>query len=301
MLSLFALPKGFQGHTAVIQRNALRSWSQLQPEVEVVLFGDDPGVAEAAREFGLRLFPEIARNDFGTPLVSDLFQRAQKVCRHPFLCYANADIIFGEDLPAAVSLVAGWRRTFLLAGQRWNLDLREPLDFSPGWQERLRARVRSEGEAQGPWWIDYFVFPRGTWTDMPPFAIGRPTWDNWLIYDARRRRIPVVDASAAITAVHQSHDYAHVPQATGDHWLGPEADRNFLLAGGRNCAFTLLDATHRLTDKGVRRSWSFQSFRRAFDRLASTSGLAAGALSALRGAARGFRRGAGSFRGRGPR
>ncbi len=53
-LTIFSLPKGFiEPHTTLIQRNALASWSHLGPDVEVILMGDDPGVAEAAAEFAV--------------------------------------------------------------------------------------------------------------------------------------------------------------------------------------------------------------------------------------------------------
>jgi hypothetical protein len=84
------------------------------------------------------------------------------------------------------------------------------------------------------------------WGDSPPFAIGRTAWDNWLVYRARARRVPVVDATDALTVVHQAHDYSHVPAKAGDVLKGPEAKRNLNLAGGWKNIFTLDDATHML-------------------------------------------------------
>jgi len=60
VLTLFTIPKAFNGHIAVIQRNAIQSWMRLHPEIEIILFGADEGTAEAAREFGLRYEPELA-------------------------------------------------------------------------------------------------------------------------------------------------------------------------------------------------------------------------------------------------
>jgi hypothetical protein len=44
MLTLFTTAKPFEGHSGVIQRNALKSWKRLHPDVEVILFGDDAGL-----------------------------------------------------------------------------------------------------------------------------------------------------------------------------------------------------------------------------------------------------------------
>ena len=48
MLTIFSIPKPFIGHVGVIQMNALRSWTFLDPKCEIVIFGDEPGIAEAA-------------------------------------------------------------------------------------------------------------------------------------------------------------------------------------------------------------------------------------------------------------
>lgn len=43
MLTLFTIPKPFQGHIGMIQRNATQSWLQLQRACEIVLVGDEGG------------------------------------------------------------------------------------------------------------------------------------------------------------------------------------------------------------------------------------------------------------------
>src|SRR6185437_1024202 len=84
------------------------------------------------------------------------------------------------------------------------------------------------------WWIDYFVFSRGSYGHgLPPFAVGRACWDNWMVWKALDSKLPVVDASPAVVAVHQNHDYKHHPQGKKGVWDGEEAQRNLHLAGGR--------------------------------------------------------------------
>jgi hypothetical protein len=50
MLTLFTTAKPFEGHSGVIQRNALKSWKLLHPDIEIILFGDD--AAHILRERG---------------------------------------------------------------------------------------------------------------------------------------------------------------------------------------------------------------------------------------------------------
>ena len=149
--------------------------------------------------------------------------------------------------------VAEHQRRFLVVGERQDLDVAEKLPFDESWEAELRAKLAREGTPHGPTGIDYFAFPRGLWGELPPFAIGRTTWDNWLLYRARARRAVLIDASRMITAIHQNHDYAHAPGGEEEVWKGREAQRNRQLAGGNGQRiFTLADATLLLTRDGLK-------------------------------------------------
>jgi hypothetical protein len=263
MLTVFTVPKPFRGHIAVIQRNALRSWAALEPRCELIVCGDEEGAREAAAEVQAAFLPDIARNDYGTPLLSDVFARAAAAARHSLLCYVNADIVLLPDFADAARRVAASCRRFLMVGQRWDLEVREPLALdSADRREGLRRRARTDGALHPPAGSDYFVYPRGTMGTLPAFAVGRPGWDNWFIHRARALRVPVVDATDATTVIHQNHDYAHVQRGTGADWEGPEAERNRALMGGTDRIFTLLDATHRLTPERLERPLDAAHLRR---------------------------------------
>ena len=251
MLTLFAIPKPFWGHIATVQRNAIQSWLQLRPACEIILLGDDEGTAEVAREFGLYHVPDVARNEYGTPLLNSIFEQAQVVASNRLLAYVNADIILLSDFTTAVRRIPF--RRFLMVGQRWDMNLDQPLDFSRlDWESRLRECVRNEAILQLRWAIDYFVFTSGVWGEIPPFAIGRTTWDNWLIYRARTQGAKVVDATQAVMAVHQNHDYAHIQGGKDGAWKGPEAQANLKLAGGNYTrVFTLEDTTWELPARAL--------------------------------------------------
>jgi hypothetical protein len=253
MLTLFSIPKAFRGEFSIIQRNAILSWTRLQPQCEIILLGNEEGVAETAALVGASHVPELTHNDYGTPLVSSIFSVAEQRARFPNLCYVNADIILLGDFIPAVREILSNKPQSLIVGQRWNLDLREVLSSEGDWERRLRAKLDRDGIPEPRNAIDYFVFSRGLFGAIPPFAIGRTAWDQWLIYRARSQKIPVVDASKRITAIHQNHGYSHY--ATGKHgiWNGVEGQQNRVLAEGWKTAFTLNDATHKLTGGGIRR------------------------------------------------
>lgn len=251
MLTIFTVPKPFRGHIGVIQTNAIRSWVSLHPVCEVILFGDEEGTVELASELGLRHTPAMGRSEYGTPLVNSIFSIAQDIASHQLICYVNADIILMSDFLPALQHVHKY--PFLMVGQRWDIELNEAVNFNDTeWEFRLRTHLAEHGKLHSKSGIDYFVFSRGLYSDIPPLAIGRTGWDNWLIYRARSLKVPVIDASKAITAIHQNHDYSHIPSGETVIWKGPEATRNLELTRGGERAFTLEHATWILTSDGVR-------------------------------------------------
>ena len=253
-ITILAMPKPFLGHIGVIQRNAITSWTKLRPRPEIILFGHEEGAAECARELGLVHIPEVARNRHGTPLLGDIFANAERRASYEVLAYVNADIILPREFTAGVEKVRGMFARFLAVGRRTNLEIREALDFGEGWEEKLKERMLREGQLESPTGIDFFVFPRGTYEEVPPVAIGRVWFDQWCIKYARKKGMPVIDLTSFAPIVHQLHDYNHV--AGGKQWVygGVEADENLVYYGERPHTYTILSATHLMTQEGrVRR------------------------------------------------
>ena len=251
MLTIFTVPKAFAGHIDVIQCNAIGSWRQLDPAWEIILCGNEAGTGEVADRFAATWLADVACNEYGTPLLDSVFERVHTAASHQTLCYVNADIILLRDFAGAVARIEF--ADFLMVGRRWDLDVAEPCELeAPDWEERLRCTVSEKGTLHPAAGSDYFVFPRESKLGrLPPFAVGRPAWDNWLIYRARQLGLPVVDITPVVTVVHQNHDYNHVPEGIGNAWEGPEADANRELAGGWRNVFTLAEATHVMTPGGV--------------------------------------------------
>jgi hypothetical protein len=231
MLTIFATPKPFQGHDGIIQRNAIGSWVRLHPRCEVILFGDEAGAAEVAEELGVRHVPDVRRSEWGTKRLDHIFTRAQEIARHDLLCYANCDIILLPSFHEAVARVAGWSPEFLFVGRRWDTPVTELVDFlAPSWEARLSGLATRSGKQQLADAVDYFVFSRGLYRQMPPFVVGRVYWDHWMVWKARSMRVPVVDASADVLAIHQDHDYAYHPHGLPGVKTDAESKRNRALA-----------------------------------------------------------------------
>ncbi len=221
-LTLFSIPRPFEGVYDAIQRNAIESW--LEMDVEVLLLHEpSSNVPDVAREMGLPAY-EVETNEQGTPMVNSVFETAYAQAETELTCYINTDIVVLGPLHRAAALCAERFERFLMVGQRVDLDLHgERLTFAGDWRGALRAVVQEHGALHSPAGIDYFCTSGNIWGKIAPFALGRAAWDNWLVAKALKLGVPTIDATADVPIVHQAH-----PVAPGiREW--PECKANYQL------------------------------------------------------------------------
>jgi hypothetical protein len=251
MLTFFTTAKPFTGHSGIIQRNALKSWKLLHPDIEVILFGSDEGAAEVCAEMGLRHEPHVERHESGMKYLDYMFRQAQKAARHPFLCYSNCDIVQLPEFLAAFLKVRARMDKFLLVARRWDTNIEAPVNFeSTDWPKRLRRKAIETGFQQVQDFVDFFVFPKNFYTEVPPLVVGRSYWDHWLVWRALSGGLAVVDASRYAVAVHQNHNYGYHAQGKQGTNEDPLAMRNLEVAGGKTHQRSIHDATHALSKNG---------------------------------------------------
>ncbi len=250
-LTIFTAPKAFTNpHINIIQRNAIRAWSMLE-DVDIILIGDEEGIPETAKELGVKNVAKVDRDQEGVPTVKSVMEIGHEYSDSPILCYANADLILMSDIVDAAHTTHDKVKDFLLVGQRWNLELNELLVFSDDWKTRLCNDVAHRGQFFSPWAMDYFIFPRHLYSKVPDFTIGRIGWDNWMIYHARTTFGTAIDATLDVVAIHQNHDYSHIPEKK---LFGTEVARsNLAKAGGTKCLYTILDTNRELIGGQLRR------------------------------------------------
>ena len=212
--AIFTTLKPSEGRAGEIQARSLENWRTVFRGVDIV--------------------------EFEGPLVP--FKRMVEDVEHDseseILMYANADVLFdklqmlqleralGEQLPPI--LCGG----FLLTGQR--------IDILEDGTKRLHR----------PSGMDYFIFKRGMFRDLPKVVMGRAYCDSALIAYCLRRKIPVIDASYAIRVEHQFHNYGHIAGGRASVWNGEEALGNKRVNGLRDFGPNVLDASHTLLPDG---------------------------------------------------
>lgn len=210
MVSLFSVPKPFKDSYEIIQENAIQSWLLLDPVPEIILCGNECGISEICKKYNLIQIADIEKNSYGTPLLNDVFEKVSQLASFEILFYINSDIIVLPDFSKSlIMLLSVQKSAFLLTGNRWNLDINKTLDFSNDWEKRLKNEIISKGKLNRPG-IDYFIFRKSLFKAIPPFAIGRFSWDLWLAFEAHSLDCKVIDTTKTMMAIHQNHDYPHL-------------------------------------------------------------------------------------------
>lgn len=245
MLTFLTSPKSFTGHADNIQRNAIRSWLAVHPDVEVIIYGDGKNVGEACRELGVRHVPNTPCSPSGVPYFNGIVEHAQIYARYDIQCYLNCDILLTPHIVSAISCISF--SPYLIIGQRIDLAEGVDLNISTDWKQELE-HLADKGLAtlHAPTGIDYFVFPRGMWDGLLPLVIGRAGYDGALLAFCLRHRIPMVDGTLAIPALHQFHDYGHIEGAKFEVWRGKDAIDNISLHDIRHGTPTISDAQSKI-------------------------------------------------------
>jgi len=238
----------------------------MDPDCEIFLFGSEKGTAEIADKLCLQNIEQIPTNEFGTPLINHMFEQCQKLGSCEIMCYINSDIILMSDFLEYVKKILELLDKFVIVGQRWDLSVDKQIDFSVDWEKDIKKSLDAKGVLHSKTGIDFFVFRRGTVSNIPPFAIGRPAWDQWLLYKFHKDGIPAIDATKMITAIHQNHDYHHISYGDGKSWNGIEAQRNRYLAHHNSlAALTIDDVDYFGYPEGLKQNYAILTrFKRCF-------------------------------------
>jgi hypothetical protein len=252
-IKIFSSPKPFSDpHINVIQRNAIQSWMNLDEQVEVLLIGNELGLKETARELDIQLIPEVERNAQGTPLISSIFNQAKNVGSQEILIYLNADIILMPESLSVINHVHQIKKDYLLVGMCWDVNIFWEIDFSGDWVAEIEEVRSKEGALRGITAIDYFIFPNHLYQNIPPFAVGRAGWDNWMIYHAYQKGWTVIDVTPSLRVIHQIHDYSHLPDGK-PHFDLEESYQNVAISGGMATMYDLLDVKLVFSEGKIRR------------------------------------------------
>jgi hypothetical protein len=207
MITFFAPVRPFTGLFDILQRNAILSWKVAIPGAQVIILDRDESVGRVCAELGVEWVRDVPYDErFDRPHVGGLFVAAEKRAVHDVMCFINGDNIM-LDMLEAIGRVRQTFSQFCIVGERCNLTITALLDFTdPTTSAALRARMQSEGWWSNANWIDYFIYTKGAFGEVPPFVVGGGCMDNWLIQKALCSSLPLIDCGRTIIDIHQEHE-----------------------------------------------------------------------------------------------
>tara|TARA_Y100000996_G_C22556373_1_gene655676 strand:+ start:4043 stop:4882 length:840 start_codon:yes stop_codon:yes gene_type:complete len=265
MITFFTIPRPFTSLHKIIQTNAILSWKSLNPSCEILVFGDDPTILDFCKKQNLRYIEDFKSNEYGTPLLSDIWTIAKNSSKNEKICYINTDIILFKNFTKKLMNIQFDK--YFVAGRRWDLDIKSYIDFNSEWEQQLMGLIKTEGLLHPSTGVDYFLFPKNIMPEMPPFAIGRAWWDNWLITYFLNKKIPVIDGTI-IPTIHQNHDYSHVKSVNRNSSnKGVERETNKKIASLKFWQLKdISDCTHTLLDGEIRKTGFLNKLLRIYQR-----------------------------------
>ena len=180
-----------------IEDNTLHTWSNL----EKVTF---------------EVISNATTNKHGVPILGDMYTTMFDKCPDAkTYTYVNGDIMVTESFVETIEAVLNDfpSQDFLIVGKRTNVDWSEEHDakhanFSFNAHFKKGSLFRSDAQ-------DYFIVTKNAidWKNIPPFVIGRPGFDNWLVdHVYHSSKVALVDATKTILAIHQTdadENFAH--------------------------------------------------------------------------------------------
>lgn len=223
-LTLASVPMPFSGNKLTIthQHNAIQSWCMLNPRPEIILFGNDDGVGNVSKQYGVRHVPQIGKNELGDLSMRSIFRQIDKNSTTDWICYIDTDVILLDDFIPNFNYLVSLLPSFVSCAGRWDANVPEAIDFTKeDWQRKVLDAVYKLGRRGS----DYCIYPRGFYHNMPDYSIGKGHWDGWRMGLPLTKGIPLVNIERSCKAVHQKHG----------HRMGnsPGINRNKGLSKGR--------------------------------------------------------------------
>ena len=193
------------------QANTLHTLAALAPQAPRLVYGGGEAVAALCRRFSAQhRWP--GHHDL--PRLDALLADARQTCPDAtHLVVLNGDILVLPSLLTVLDTVAAQVPACLFAARRLNLEPPGDLTALPpaALATRLDALARHHGSLGGIGALDLFAFPAAAFAAVPPLVIGRAGWDNWLVAEALRSGLTVVNGTGAAQLLHQNHSYGHLP------------------------------------------------------------------------------------------
>ena len=214
------------GEKYVVHNLTVRNWLLLRPFVIPVIFTNNQGIAIECKRNGWSVFPVRVAAADGMPVLKYMYEDVMTAYNTTFYAYSNSDILYTDtlidtlvsyaysndgflytdsltDTPVPLIKSNVLQKPVMIIGRRTNVENVTGQEGST-WKE-ITLVARERGKLFQVNAEDYFITTKiYPWKDIAEVVIGIRAYDNWLVYNARRKKHTLVDATSTILAVHQT-------------------------------------------------------------------------------------------------
>ena len=207
LLTLFTTWKASM-ESSYVYNNTVNVLSTMGQDIQPVIFLPEEDIAFYDPPKGWDVLPISASACGGAPVLKNMFLDAYKKFDSTFYGYVNADILFNKGILETLrtiksSKVFNPKKSILISGRRFDIQL-EKLGVkhisTPMEVEEIVLKVSLQNGFAEDYFITTSTYP---WQFMLDLVIGRPKYDNYLVYTSRIHKVLVIDASSTVIALHQ--------------------------------------------------------------------------------------------------
>ena len=189
-----------------VNNNTLFNWKNL-PNVNLVIFSNCSTVQYYAKLANWHVLPVLVEAA-NAPVLPNMFQSVMREFDSDFYGYANADLLFTDDLVTTLETILcemDFTRSLLVVGKRTNIPASYITQEGALSWEFLKISAENYGTLFQPDAEDYFITEKNfPWGGFLPLAVGRRGYDNWIVTFSRQNNIPVIDVSGSVLCLHQT-------------------------------------------------------------------------------------------------
>ena len=191
----------------LVHNLTVKNWLSMRPYIIPVIFTNESGLAKECERQDWNVFPVKVESAGGIPVLKYMYKKVMEIYNTTFYAYSNSDILFTDTLIHTLLSLKNssihLEGTVMIVGKRTNVQYVTEIEGSSWTSLTSVAKTRgnlSFGNAE-----DYFITPRTyPWDNIAEVVIGRPAYDNWLVYNARKQKHMIIDATDTLLAVHQT-------------------------------------------------------------------------------------------------
>lgn len=200
-----------------IQSNSINSWINLPIDKKIIILNKDSSVVDFCNHFEVELITEFESSDLtDLPTFRSMIKSASDFANNDdIIIWSNCDIIFDKTLVDNIIELSSFKKELVLVGRRKELKIDRillPFEFD---------NLYTSSEKMSDYAIDYFIFRKNMFDDLPHFFVARQRFDNYLLSYCIKKYL-TIDCTNTINCFHQSH--GHGDPTKGDFTLMMDND-----------------------------------------------------------------------------